>query len=371
MSNAREAAFRCQIKSGRLCLLHSGNIYDVTDFVDRHPGGREVIENHVGQDVTQVMKTQEFHKHSPAALRILDKYYIGEYNSSNGTVHRHKGKSHADGRSNNHADGQVNGYKNGLSAKVSSGSAKNFVVQYDDLVDWSKPIFWQVGSLGDKYMDWVHSPIDTSLRLFHNDFVETFSKAYWWTVPPFWVPILLMALWDSYSRFQTETINWNIIGLGDVQVSTMLFPVLFFLGFLLWTIVEYMVHRWIFHSSPPADSKFLITVHFLLHGQHHKSPMDKTRLVFPHVPACCLAVIIYFIYSSLAPVAVAHVILAGTILGYICYDLTHYYLHHGNPSLKYFRDLKTYHVKHHFKTQDQGFGISSKIWDFPFGTLIR
>ena len=87
---------------------------------------------------------------------------------------------------------------------------------------------------------------------------------------------------------------------------------------------------------------------------YFQSPMDKTRLVFPHVPACILAIIIYALYWLLAPMAVMHAVFAGTILGYLCYDLTHYYLHHGNPSSTYFKDLKTYHVKHHFKSQDQG-----------------
>ncbi|XP_045192620.1 fatty acid 2-hydroxylase-like [Mercenaria mercenaria] len=372
MSNAKDAAFRCQIKSGRLCILHSGKIYDVTDFADRHPGGREIIENRVGQDVTQLMKSLEIHRHSPAAFKILDRYYIGEYSTTNGVTHRHKEKNgHVEGHTNGYANGHVNGYMNGHANGVSNGTAKDSVVQFDDLVDWSKPVFWQVGGLGDKYYDWVHSPIDTSLRLFHNDFVETFSKAHWWTVPPFWVPIMLFFLIDSYLRFQSETVYWNLVGVGGVVVSPIFLPVLFIGGFLVWTIVEYIVHRWVFHTTPPPNSKFLITVHFLLHGQHHKSPMDRTRLVFPHVPACVLATVIYFLYWTLAPTAVNHVVFAGTIFGYLCYDMTHYYLHHGNPSSSYFKDLKTYHVKHHFKAQDQGFGISSKLWDFPFGTLIR
>ncbi|KAH3768818.1 hypothetical protein DPMN_170034 [Dreissena polymorpha] len=49
-----------------------------------------------------------------------------------------------------------------------------------------------------------------------------------------------------------------------------MFPVLFFTGFLLWTLDEYVLHRWLFHRKPPTNSKFLITLHFLFHGQHHK-----------------------------------------------------------------------------------------------------
>ena len=85
-----------------------------------------------------------------------------------------------------------------------------------------------------------------------------------------------------------------------------------------------------------------------------QSPMDKCRLVFPVVPATLLASFVYMFYLLIAPVPVTHSFISGTIIGYLFYDLTHYYLHHGSPSLTYFKDLKTYHVKHHFKTQNKG-----------------
>ncbi|KAL4234693.1 Fatty acid 2-hydroxylase [Mactra antiquata] len=368
MSVLNEEALRCQIKGERLCILHSGRVYDVTDFADRHPGGKQLIQEHVGQDVTQLMKSLDIHRHSPSAFKMLDNYYIGEYHPSNGVVHRHKeANGHSNGHTNGHINGtHINGYKNGLSNGVSQSP------QYDEFqIDWSKPILWQVGSLGDRYEEWVHSPTDKALRLFCNDFVETFSKAHWWTVPLFWVPVCLFFLLDAFLRFQSETVYWNLIGIGKLEMSYWCLPLVATVGFLLWTFIEYVVHRWLFHCTPPASSKFLITSHFLLHGQHHKCPMDKTRLVFPHVPACIAAFIIYQLYWFLAPAAIMHALFAGTIIGYLCYDLIHYYLHHGHPSLKYFQDLKTYHVKHHFKTQHLGFGISSKLWDFPFGTLIR
>ena len=85
-----ESAFRCQVNSGRTCVVNSGKVYDVTDFINKHPGGSEILEKHSGEDVTQVMKTHDTHQHSPAAYRILDKYYIGHLNSSAGEVRKIK-----------------------------------------------------------------------------------------------------------------------------------------------------------------------------------------------------------------------------------------------------------------------------------------
>lgn len=41
-------------------------------------------------------------------------------------------------------------------------------------------------------------------------------------------------------------------------------------------------------------------------------------------------------------------VVCGLVLGYIGYDLTHYYLHHGTPSTPYFTRLKAVHMVHHF-----------------------
>lgn len=367
-----ESAFRCQVNSGRTCVVNSGKVYDVTDFINKHPGGSEILEKHSGEDVTQVMKTHDTHQHSPAAYRILDKYYIGHLNSSAGEVRKRGPASHADnGTTDLKAEmdltkDKVCGVING----VANGYTVHDVVQ-DSIADWSKPVFWQVGNFGNKYFDWVHDPIDHHMRLFYSDVFEFFSWAPWWLVVLYWSPICIAMLWFSYSQFLAEPVVWNLIGLGSVTVPLTMYPVLFLIGVLMWTLDEYVVHRWLFHMRPPANSKFLITAHFLLHGQHHKSPMDKKRLVFPPAPATVLGVLIYYLYISLAPSAVAQVMFAGTIVGYMGYDLIHYYLHHGTPFLTYFQDLKTYHVKHHFKDQQRGFGISSKLWDYPFGTLIK
>ncbi|RLN29666.1 hypothetical protein C2845_PM05G00860 [Panicum miliaceum] len=59
----------------------------------------------------------------------------------------------------------------------------------------------------------------------------------------------------------------------------------------------------------------------------------------------------------------------GGLLGYVIYDCTHYYLHHGQPSSDPAKHLKKYHLNHHFRIQTKGFGITSTVWDHVFGTL--
>ncbi|CAG5121850.1 unnamed protein product, partial [Candidula unifasciata] len=100
------------------------------------------------------------------------------------------------------------------------------------------------------------------------------------------------------------------------------------------------------------------------------SPMDPQRLVFPPLPASVFGLLMYATTVTLFPKGIASGLCGGMFLGYVAYDLTHYYIHHGQPSTSYFRRLKTYHIHHHYMHQQLGFGISSKLWDYPFGTQI-
>lgn len=36
----------------------------------------------------------------------------------------------------------------------------------------------------------------------------------------------------------------------------------------------------------------------------------------------------------------------------------------------YYRDLKKYHLQHHFMDYENGFGVTSRFWDRIFGTEL-
>ncbi|RUS78581.1 hypothetical protein EGW08_013649 [Elysia chlorotica] len=341
-------------KSSRSCpritLRWEGRLYDVTDFAGRHPGGRHVLERHSGQSVDSLMQDPAFHVHSRAAYAILDKYLV------------------------NGGDGAAMG--NGSPRLIGSGSSKiqedrTQTADFDGYVDLSQPLVGQVEELGEHYYDWTHRQVDRPIRLFRSDLAEMFTRAYWWMVPLLWGPLVFAMLASSYSHLASQPETWPRNNALSRQYGPASIPLLLALGVLFWTLLEYIIHRWLFHLKPPASSRLLIRLHFLFHGQHHKSPMDPMRLVFPPVPASMFGVAFYLLTNLIFPTGMAHAVFAGIIAGYVSYDLTHYYVHHGGtPSIDYFRRLKTYHTLHHYKHQNLGFGISSKLWDFPFCTRI-
>lgn len=143
---------------------------------------------------------------------------------------------------------------------------------FQELVDWNKPMVAQVGKLGAEYIKWVHSPVDRPLRLFGSEFIEFFSKTPWYVVPVVWLPVVLYLSivgmtnlsQDGFPHFLSSAL------LNNSSLVILMFVGFFLFGVFLWTLVEYVLHRYLFHITPPDDSPFWITFHFFLHGQHHK-----------------------------------------------------------------------------------------------------
>lgn len=96
----------------------------------------------------------------------------------------------------------------------------------------------------------------------------------------------------------------------------------------------------------------------------------RLRLVMPPALTVILSVPVFKIAHSLFYPAFAYAFVAGAFFGYVCYDMIHYYLHHAKVIEVYFKELKRYHVAHHYKNYNSGFGITSKLWDYVFGTVL-
>ncbi|XP_008787352.1 dihydroceramide fatty acyl 2-hydroxylase FAH1-like [Phoenix dactylifera] len=227
------------------------------------------------------------------------------------------------------------------------------MVAQEFTVDLSKPLVFQVGHLGEAYQEWIHQPIVSKEgpRFFANDFLEFLTCTVWWAVPAIWLPVVC---W-----FVTMSIR---MGHTIPEVALMVGT-----GVFLWTLIEYTLHRFLFHMK--TKTYWANTAHYLLHGCHHKHPMDGLRLVFPPAAAAILCVLFWNLVKLFATPSTAPALFGGGLLGYVMYDCTHYYLHHGQPSKNPVRNLKLDHMNHHFRVQNKGFGITSKLWDIVFGTL--
>ncbi|GER50775.1 cytochrome b5 [Striga asiatica] len=60
-------------------LVISGKVYDVTKFLEDHPGGDEVLVSSTGKDATDDFEDVG---HSATAKAMMEEFYIGEINTS-------------------------------------------------------------------------------------------------------------------------------------------------------------------------------------------------------------------------------------------------------------------------------------------------
>ncbi|KAK4768513.1 hypothetical protein SAY87_003654 [Trapa incisa] len=60
-------------------LVIDGKVYDVTKFLEDHPGGDEVLLTSTGKDATEDFEDVG---HSTSARKMLDDFYVGEIDKS-------------------------------------------------------------------------------------------------------------------------------------------------------------------------------------------------------------------------------------------------------------------------------------------------
>lgn len=194
----------------------------------------------------------------------------------------------------------------------------------------------------------IVSKRDETTQLFANPILEYLSHVHPVTPLAAFLPVIGVS---SYAAFR------------DLPFVTV--GISFWLGVVLWTFTEYVLHRWVFHYQPRSAAGRRL--HFLVHGIHHAYPRDSTRLVMPLLVSAPLALAFWGafgpIFGSWRPG-----VFAGFIAGYLCYDMVHYATHHLPMRSRLGRALRRYHMNHHFVDDHTAFGVSNPLWDVIFAT---
>jgi dihydroceramide fatty acyl 2-hydroxylase len=206
-----------------------------------------------------------------------------------------------------------------------------------------------------------HLPIDHSdipIRLFKPNFLEFFTHISPVAVSVIWFPVAFFFLVRSFLQITPGIFPWFI-------------PIGLLSGLFVWTLSEYLLHRFVFHFRPKTDRGERIV--FMFHGIHHAQPQIKTRLVMPPILSIPMAGLFYGLFY-LVLVQFFKIplwfnpVFSAFIFGYLTYDLTHYATHHFAMRRGYGKFIKRYHMQHHYKTPNKRYGVSSPIWDYVFNT---
>jgi sterol desaturase/sphingolipid hydroxylase (fatty acid hydroxylase superfamily) len=153
----------------------------------------------------------------------------------------------------------------------------------------------------------------------------------------------------------------------DVILPGAVKPVLVALGVLGWTLIEYLLHRFLLHSCPQASA--LREVVEKLHQGHHREPQDDAKITVPVYGSLPLAAAVLGLYRLMTGGwQIAALLMTGTIAGYLYYETVHFWIHRGAYRGRWLRQQRSNHFFHHFKDQARCFGVTTSLWDLVLGT---
>lgn len=145
-------------------------------------------------------------------------------------------------------------------------------------------------------------------------------------------------------------------------------------GFLLWTLVEYLVSRYVLHGIFP-DGKGAWQ-HFLhkrfdgLHWFHHLRPWDGV-----HINGTLKDTGIFmglFVALALWTRSPFWIGLIGAFMhSYVFEEWVHHSVHFYRFRTRYFEYIRRHHLYHHSpRGAETAYGLSNSLWDVVFATRI-
>jgi sterol desaturase/sphingolipid hydroxylase (fatty acid hydroxylase superfamily) len=146
--------------------------------------------------------------------------------------------------------------------------------------------------------------------------------------------------------------------LGDARPLASL--LVFLAGLLLFSLIEYCFHRWLFHGAEQAMQRG--------HLRHHQDPNGIGTLPFFVPPLFLLALVA--LLSMMLALDHALLVSGGIAGGYFVYGQCHAWIHRTrfkHPLAR--RWAASHHVHHHHP--DRNFGVTSPLWDMVLGTRFK
>ncbi len=233
-------------KSESSCYVIVGEVvYDVTDFLDAHPGGADLILDYGGKDITDILRDEMSHAHSDAAYDVLDESVVGYLGTSTKVSANGDGKAPNSTSTGAETDDAADGEKSFVHPRTGMSCEEDLTKETDVATDFTKHKFldlgrpllmqvWNGGFSKEFYLDQVHRPRHykggQSAPLFGN-FLEPLTMTPWWVIPLLWLPCISFGVYVANPGF-----------------SSGLFQAAYFgFGLFVWTLVEYTLHRFLFH----------------------------------------------------------------------------------------------------------------------------
>lgn len=128
-------------------------------------------------------------------------------------------------------------------------------------------------------------------------------------------------------------------------------------GLLVFSLIEYSFHRWLFHVGNSSMREG--------HDKHHDDPhgYDALPFFFPPIGMLLLAGLL----DLFLPTSTALLLAGSTAAGYAAYGVAHTIIHairfRTRAAVKW---ASSHHIHHHHP--DCNFGVTTPLWDIVLGT---
>jgi sterol desaturase/sphingolipid hydroxylase (fatty acid hydroxylase superfamily) len=139
----------------------------------------------------------------------------------------------------------------------------------------------------------------------------------------------------------------------------------FVFGAIGWTLVEYVLHRFVFHASSARG------LGAREHRKHHAqvdyfAPWWQKALAGLAATLVLLPLLSFFVGAG--PGAAGTL---GFIAMYLLYEILHRRAHTRPPHGRYGRWRRKNHFAHHFADPRLAQGVTTPFWDWVFGTTLQ
>lgn len=122
------------------------------------------------------------------------------------------------------------------------------------------------------------------------------------------------------------------------------------LGVVLWTLIEYILHRHVFHGNFPLIRR--------AHADHHRDPGGYRGVASLPTLIATQALLWTSVANDVAGV------MLGLMSGYLWYIATHALCHSDRVGCW----MAATHARHHHRAAKADYGVTSPFWDFVFRT---
>lgn len=133
-------------------------------------------------------------------------------------------------------------------------------------------------------------------------------------------------------------------------------------GLLTWSLVEYVLHRFVLHGLQPFRG---------WHEEHHRRP--RALIGTPTVlSASLIAALVFMPALLLGDLWRACALTLGLLMGYFMYSVAHHAAHHWGAGNAWTFSIKRRHALHHSPAEPPSrYGVTSGFWDDVFGSTGR